>query len=414
LVKEQLKVQEQPAALSTSLRWQLGFSFTSFILMGANDGAGGVLLPFIRDHYGVDKGTISFIFLAGSLGYLLSAFNSGPLVGKLGYRIFLVVGTGSFLAGATLYTLIPPFAFILLAAMAVGFGIGCLDAGLNAYIAGLPNNTTKLNYLHAFFGIGAWLGPIIASGLLAAQFGWNIVYLVWIALDLVVLLGFALTFGGQRVAPQPADAPRERSALLSALKLRVVWLGAVFLCVYVGTEISMGSWTFSFLTEERHGSTLISGWAVSGYWFGLTLGRLTLANLARKFGNKRLIQGCLVGVVVGLLVIWLAPVTPAVTVVEALGLVLTGYCLGPIFPTTIAVMSELVEARLLPSAIGFIASLASLGGALFPGIAGNLAQQVGLWSLLPYVMLLTCILFFIWLALQARPVQPGVAASQQM
>src|ERR1051326_5616247 len=58
--------------------------------MGASDGAGGVLLPFIRDHYGVDKGTISFIFLAGSLGYLLSAFNSGPLVGKLGYRIFLM------------------------------------------------------------------------------------------------------------------------------------------------------------------------------------------------------------------------------------------------------------------------------------------------------------------------------------
>src|ERR1051326_4772232 len=149
--------------------------------MGASDGAGGVLLPFIRDHYGVDKGTISFIFLAGSLGYLLSAFNSGPLVGKLGYRIFLVIGTGSFLVGATLYTLMPPFAFILLAAMAVGFGIGCLDAGLNAYIAGLPNNTTKLNYLHAFFGVGAWLGPVVASGLLAAQFGWNIVYLVWIA-----------------------------------------------------------------------------------------------------------------------------------------------------------------------------------------------------------------------------------------
>ena len=400
-------LKEQPAARSTSLRWRLGLSFTAFILIGANDGAFGVLLPSLIAHYGVDKATISFLFLASALGYLTAAFNSGPLSGKLGYHRFLMLGTASFLVGATTYSLMPPFVVILLAALLVGFGIGCIDAGLNAYIAGLPSNTAKLNYLHAFFGAGAWLGPVVASGLLTAQVGWNNVYLVWVALGLVVLIGFGVAFRGQQAAPKEAGALRERSVMLAALKLRLVWLGALFLCFYVGTEISLGNWTFSFLTEERHGSTLISGWAVSGYWLGLTLGRLTLANLARKVGNKVLIQMCLVGVLVGVLMIWLAPFTA----VEALGLVLTGYCLGPIFPTTIALMSGLVEARLLPSAIGFLASVASLGGALFPWIAGNLAQQVGLWSLLPYAMALTCIMLCIWLALQARPAQPSAGAA---
>jgi fucose permease len=195
--------------------------------------------------------------------------------------------------------------------------------------------------------------------------------------------------------------------MLAALKLRVAWLGALFLFFYVGTEISLGSWSYSFLTEERDGSTFLSGLAVSGYWLGLTLGRLTMGSLAQKIGNKRLIQGCLVGVLVGVLIIWVAPVNA----VAAVGLVLTGYCLGPIFPTTIALASELVEARLLASAIGFIASLASLGGAFLPWVAGNLAQQVGLWSLLPYAMLLTCIMSGFWLALQARPRAAAVPSS---
>ncbi|HEV2661217.1 MAG TPA: hypothetical protein VGU68_11485, partial [Ktedonobacteraceae bacterium] len=76
---------------------------------------------------------------------------------------------------------------------------------------------------------------------------------------------------------------------------------------------------------------------------------------------------------------------------------------GPIFPTTIALMSKLVSARILPSAIGFLASLGSMGAALFPWLAGNLAQRIGLWSLLPFVMALTVCMLGLWLALQKQP-----------
>ena len=52
-------------------------------------------------------------------------------------------------------------------------------------------------------------------------------------------------------------------------------------------------------------------------------------------------------------------------------------------------MSQLVPSRILASAIGFLASLGSMGAALFPWLAGTLAQAVGLWSLMPYVIALT-------------------------
>lgn len=187
-----------------------------------------------------------------------------------------------------------------------------------------------------------------------------------------------------------------------ALRLRVVWLGALFLLFYVGAEVSLGNWSFSFLTEERHGSLLFSGWMVSGYWFGLTLGRLALAHMAERLGNRSLIQLCMAGVVLGLSLIWFVPLQP----VAAAGLLLTGFCLGPIFPTTIALMPGLVPARLVPSAIGFLASLSAVGGSFFPWLAGNLAERAGLWTLLPFVIALTGGMLALWLALQPRNIKP--------
>jgi fucose permease len=381
------------------LRAQLGLCFFAFILIGANDGAFGVLIPSMRSHYGVSNATIGLLFLFASVGYLTAAFNSGLLVEKLGNRLFLLLGIGAFLCASVIISLMPPFPILLILLFPLGFGGAILDAGLNAYIAGLPRNTALLNYLHAFYGTGALLGPIIASGLLAIGFGWNSVYVVWIGICIVLGVGVVFAFKGNQKTGNEKIAETKQNVLFTALAMRIVWLGAIFLLFYVGTEVSLGSWSYSFLTEERHGAPLLMGWAVSGYWLGLTLGRLTLARVALNLGEKRMIQICILGVVAGVLLIWLVPFNG----VSAIGLCLTGYCLGPIFPTTIALMSRLVPARILPSAIGFLASLGSMGAALFPWIAGNLAQFIGLWVLLPYVILLTLVMLCVWMLLQARP-----------
>ena len=136
----------------------------------------------------------------------------------------------------------------------------------------------------------------------------------------------------------------------------------------------MGNWSYSLLTEERHQAPLPAGWTVSGFWLGLTLGRLFLGRLSSRLGNRALIQLCLAGVVTGLLLVWLPPWQLTAIV----GLWLTGFSLGPIFPTTIAEISRMVSPRLLPSAIGFAASAGSIGAAFLPWIAGILAQSIGL------------------------------------
>ncbi len=396
-------MQQHATTPRPRIRRQLALAFGAFILLGATDGATGVLLPSLQAYYHVSKGVVGFLFLALTTGYMIAGLSSGLLVARLGQRRFLMLGAVAFAVGAASFSVRPPFVVVLATTVALGVGFAVIDAGLNAVITALPDNTTPLNNLHAFYGIGGFLGPIVASGVLAIGFPWSVVYILWAALSLALLAGFRLLFTANPVGAQSAPAlpSTEQPNLFTAtLRLRVVWLAALFLLFYVGAEISLGSWSYSFLTEVRQHGALLSGWAVSGYWLGITLGRLTLARLAARLrvDNQRLIRYCLLGAVIGVACIWVAPIGA----VSAFGLWLTGYSLGPIFPTTIALVPSLVPPRLVPSAVGFLASTGSMGAALFPWLAGNLAHAFGLWSLLPYVIALILIMSGGWLALRGR------------
>ncbi len=385
------------------LRMSITLAFLTFILIGANDGAFGVLLPNLQQQYHVDKAVISLLFLCGTLGYFIASLNNGFLMTTLGNQRTLMLGTFLFICGVGILILVPPFALILLAFCFIGCGAATLDAGLNSYVVQLPNSTVQLNYLHFFYGIGALLGPIIASAILAIHWHWNITYMLWSAYSLLILLGLGLFFRERTktstISQQNEEATAQDHRLSVTLKRRVVWIAAFFLLTYVGTEVSIGNWSYSFLTEQRQSVPLLAGWIVSGYWLGLSLGRLFMGHVGARIGNQRLIQLCLAGVVVGLLLLWLVPVQ----IVGAFGLCLTGFSLGPIFPTTIALMPSFVSRRMVPTAIGFLASLGSMGAAFFPWLAGNLAQYLGLWSLLPYVIVLTIVMSGLWFLLQRQP-----------
>jgi fucose permease len=380
----------------------LALAFIAFILIGSNDGALGVLIPSMRTFYHIDAVTFSWLFLASTIGYLSASFNNGLLMGKLGERRFLLLSLTIFCLGATLYGLRPPYAFFLCAGTIVGFGVGMIDAGLNAYIASLPNNGKLLNYLHAFYGVGALLGPLVASALLAQNLGWNATYLAWLALALLILLGLWLAFKRGEQSTRQTQQEKEyqgNNLLLTTMRLRGVWLAALFLLFYVGTEVGLGNWGYSFLTQARSGPPIFSAWVISGYWTGLTLGRLTLANLIPRLGMRRLITICLNGVALGIALAWVLPGVWG----AACGFCLVGFCLGPLFPTAIALMPQLVSARLLPTSIGFLACLGSGGAALFPWLAGNLIEHFGYWCLLPFALLLTLLMWGVWLLLNRVP-----------
>jgi fucose permease len=370
------------------LRWQMGLIFLGILLLGTNDGAIGILIPSLRAQYHLDTGSVGAVFLFSSIGSLLTALCNGLLVERLGQRAALLLGTAAFFCSVALVSLAPPFAVVLALLLLQGCGGAIIDVGCNASLVQAPRGTTLLNYLHATHGIGALLGPLLASTMVTSGLGWNRVYVAWAAMSLVVLVGLAATFKGAPRSREPDGRTRNGTSVAVALKTRIIWISALFFLVFVGLEFSLGSWSYSFLINERQGSPLLMGWIVSGYWLGVTAGRLALARSAQRVGEKRLIQLCLGGAVLGLLLLWLVPLGAG----AALGLGLTGFCLGPISATTMARLSKRITSRLLPTALGFLFGAASLGNALCSWFAGNLAHLLGLGSLLPYELALAAML----------------------
>jgi fucose permease len=182
--------------------------------------------------------------------------------------------------------------------------------------------------------------------------------------------------------------------LASTVRVPAVILSAVFLAVYVGLEISVGNWGFSFMVEERGQRSLLAGYTVSGFWLGLTMGRFLISPIATRIGLTAtgMTSACLAGVAAGAALVWLTPWA----VVASLGLVLLGFCLGPIFPTAMAVAPRLTAPRLVPTAIGVMNGLSVVGGSALPWLAGAIAQSAGLWTLPPYIVVLALVQLAIW------------------
>ena len=385
-------------------------AFFGFIVIGISGSAGGVLLPSLGDYYHVDKATIGLLFLVSSVGYFLSAFASGMLVERLGTRGFLLLGTILMLIGEFAFGLKPLFLLVLLARLSLGLGIGIVETGLNIYVSTLPRSAALLNYLHAFYGVGALVGPLIASTLLVLSLGWNSMYLLLAVLSLPLFLGFWLLFRHIGNSTSKEEQKAQGNTLKATLRIGVVWLASLFLLFYVGVEVSMGNWSYTYLLEGQHLNALLSGWIVSGYWFGLTMGRFVLQNRAERWGisNTALVYGCMVGILVCIGLIWLVPSE----VVAAIGFCLLGFSLGPIYPLMVALTPKLVHSRMAASAIGFLVSTSIIGLALFPWLAGVLSQSVGIWSLLPYNIALTLVMFGLWWVL-FRGKREGTDATDQ-
>lgn len=384
-------------------RLPLAVGFFGFALVGTSGGASGVLLPSLSAFYHVNDVVLGTLFFVSSIGYFLSALASGPLTERLGLRWLLVLGAVTFLLGAIGFGLEPPFVLVLIARLLIGLGVGILETGLNIYITSLPRHTALLNNLHAFYGVGALVGPIAASVILALSWGWNSVYLLLGVLILPMLCGFLAlsTFNlpatTRNEEQHDEKADEQDNVLRAALKLPVVWLAAIFLLVYVGIEVSLGNWAFTFLLNIRHLGTVPAGWIVSGFWLGLTLGRFVLQRIAEQLGlnNRDLMYACMAGIVIGVILIWLVPDGIA----AGIGFCFIGFSLGPIYPLTVALTPQLVPERLAPSTIGFLVSLSIIGLAIFPWIAGILAQDTSFLSLLPYTLGLIVLMLCFWLPL---------------
>jgi fucose permease len=197
-----------------------------------------------------------------------------------------------------------------------------------------------------------------------------------------------------------ADAVSARGLLPTTLRQGTVLLGTMLLSLYVGLEIGVGNWGFTYLSEGRAMPALIAGYAMSGYWLGLTLGRFVLGSLTARLGLQRsgLMYVSLIGMTASTGLIWAVGHGGVASVLFAV----LGFFLGPVFPTTMSLAPDLTSARFAPTAIGVMNAGSTIGGAALPWLAGAVTESVGVWTLLPFALVLAAAQLGVWWWLAAR------------
>lgn len=378
------------------VRPPLLMSYVAFVFVGISAGTSGVLLPSQMASYGVDRATIGITFFASSAGFAVAGISTGALIHRFGVRTALTAGGGIYvLAGLYLATR-PPFFAFMLAQLVAGYGTGILESALNVYLAAQPGATTLLNRLHAFFGVGALLGPALAAWIVGFA-PWTVVLLVLAVACVPLVVCFLVVYPGVPIPEAPV--PASGNLLGAALRDRGVQLGAAMLAVYVGLELSVGDWGFSYLSQTRALPSALAGYSVSGYWLGLTLGRFLISPIATRRGatTAGMMYACMVGVTAAATLAWLSP-----TALACVALGLLGFFLGPIFPTVMAIAPRLTRARLVPNAIGVMNAASVAGGSALPWLAGTIAQNTGMWMLLPFALALALTQFAVWRPIAGR------------
>ncbi len=383
-------------------------AYVAFVLTGVSASVGSVVLPAQIADYDVDRSTIGLTFFTFSAAFFLAGATTGWLMERFGTRLTLVAGSASYVAGALLMAARPSFAVLVTVQLLAGYGTGIVESVLQAYLAGLPSQTARLNLLHGFFGVGALIGPLAATWVLDRA-EWTVVWLLLGLLAIPVAVAYATTFPGPATpaavgGPAATDAtttPMSGVRLLRATaRDRGVVLAAVFLTVYVGLEMSVGSWGVNYLVEHHDLTSGLAGGSVSGYWLGLTVGRFVISPTAARlrWTVARMTAVCLIGVVVCGAFVSAIPVGAGAMA----GFALLGFFLGPLFPTAIAVVPELTSARLVPSAVGLMNAVSVIGGSVLPWFAGTIGDTAGIWTLLPFATVLGVLQLVLWRGVVAR------------
>jgi fucose permease len=353
----------------------------AFLSLGLPDGVLGVAWPSLRRTFALPMSQLGVLLSAAMLGYLGSSVASGALVARLGLGRLLVASSAATAGSALGYALAPHWAMVVASAVVAGLGAGAIDAGINAFAAARlsPQLTT---WLHASYGVGATLGPLVTGTILATTGSWRTAY-AFIGLVLVLMtVGFACTSSRWTVDTGPARPAHGGEAITDALRQPAVWRSATLFFVYAGLEVGAGQWAYSWLVEGRQVPAGAGAAWLAVYWGSLTAGRVALGALTTRVPAETLLRTSLAAVPLGVLVLW-AGVGPTA---GAAGLPLLGLALAPIFPLLIATTPNRVGAAYATHAIGFQVAAFYLGSAALPGAAGLLARYLGLDVLGPFLL----------------------------
>jgi MFS transporter, FHS family, L-fucose permease len=398
-----------------------------FFFWGFVTSLNDILIPHLKNIFDLNYTKIMLIQFAFFTGYFLFSLPAAKIVDAFGYKKTMVIGLVTMAAGAFGFlpaAMIPSYPFFLAALMVVAGGMTALQVSANAYVVVLGNPETassRLNLSQAFNSFGTFIGPALGGFFILsaapksaevlkamsaqALHAYRVqeassVKMPYIVIGLSLLL-FAVLIGLFKLPPMP-QAERHQAAG-SIWKYTHLILGAVGIFVYVGAEVSIGSFLINYFTESNIGNLTQQAAAryVSLYWGCAMAGRFIGSGILQKVK-----AGTLLGIfAIGAMVL---VATSMLTTghVAMWSIIFVGLFNSIMFPT----IFSLGLAKLGPlTGDGSGLLIASIvGGAIIPVAQGWIADHIGIHH--AFILPVICYAYIVYYGLRgSRPVVPSGA-----
>ncbi len=382
----------------------VAIAFAAFIGLGLTSGLLGLAWPSMQKEFRLPLDAVSILFLAQTVAYSLSGFYIGRLMTRFGSGLTLLTGVS--LMGACMFGIAVSSTWVTVIAFTLvfGFGSGILDAGLNLYFA-TYHAARQMSWLHASFGLGITFGPLIMTFVLQQNLKWQSGYaIVGVTLTAIILM-FAFTRRQWRTEgfQTVENKPIRRAGFAETLATPVVWFSMATFVIYVGTEIGIGQWAYTLLTESRAIAPGIAGLCVSIYWGAFTGGRILLGVVADRFEITRILRFAMLGMVAGTFLFWWNPAST----VALLGLVVVGFAQAPVFPMLMSDTAQRVGAEHAENTISLQMGTIGIGSAILPSLFGTLGKNAGLEMMATaFVLMAMLVLIFHELTRLRRVARP--------
>ncbi len=310
----------------------------------------------------------------GNAGLLITALASGGVAAsalvtfslyRRSQRRVAAVGMTAMAATMLGLAVFDNWWLLLVAAVFVGASGGLADSGTHGIAAKALNPARAVARLNVAFALGAIIGPAVA-GVVLQFLEWR--WLVFSAIALAAAVVAVALWTAPEPLRLPSAAPAPRS--LGAIPVAALAMG-LLLFLYVGAEVGLGAWTTAFTRRAADASLLAGALVTSSYWAALFFGRVANGYaLDRGRDPARILLLSIVGAGIGCLVLVAGGQLLAV---GAAGAFLTGFCFGPIWPSSMAL--ALRDGN--DNTPAMLVTVGNGGGILLPWVQGKILVEGG-------------------------------------
>ena len=380
----------------------LAVIYLIFISLGLPDSLLGSGWPKMQTVFGVPSSWAGYVSMVICFMTIISALFSPRLIRKYHTKWIVIVSILLTVIGLLGFSVSTRYWMLILFAIPYGLGAGSIDASVNHYVANhYPSSV--MNFLHCFYGVGAVISPtIMALALKLAR--WNEGYRWTAYIQIGILLVCVLSLPLWKKSDAEGGEVPDSVGIPETLRIPGVVLTLIGFFAYCSGAGTCFLWVPSYFAGTRTGlsdeTIAASGSLIFG---GLMLGRLISGFVSDRLGDRKLIR---IGIAVELFGILLVALPIAGSFVAAVGFVVIGTGMGPVYPAIQHMAPANFGRRYSAAVIGLQMASAYIGSTFMPLVFGYLQQAVGI-GILPLFLLFFALLNIAMLELAYRRLRPA-------